>query len=259
MTTESRFCEALDTTKKLKLLSKDRDPITAKFLAKEEKDLLNSVKFLFKGDPPPQKSGYYGLPFDKCFYELVSPLNAVYGYLLRQINENTITGTIYRDTINGFVEPQGIKFHMEYEPENDRFRVASHAVGDFAKLYDQSELTTLAKHAYTNVLLFSSLCTSSNVKYVDNPIRQKNKVSKRKRHLFEYKTLEIVADREINVNKGTGTHASPCVHLRRGHIRKLKSGKTVWVQPAVVGDKDKGVKVKDYVISSGKTKTLKVA
>lgn len=64
--------------------------------------------------------------------------------------------------------------------------------------------------------------------------------------LVSYKTLEIIAPGE-RCEKPTagGTHASPRVHLRRGHIRMLGDRRTVWVQACVVGSKH-GMVVKDY-------------
>lgn len=43
-----------------------------------------------------------------------------------------------------------------------------------------------------------------------------------------------------------GTHASPRLHMRRGHWRTLQSGKKVFVREAIVGDPDRGVVEKDY-------------
>lgn len=65
--------------------------------------------------------------------------------------------------------------------------------------------------------------------------------------LVSYKTLEIVVPntRYEGGGSGGGTHASPRVHLRRGHIRKIADGKTVWVQACVVWSKH-GMVLKDY-------------
>lgn len=43
-----------------------------------------------------------------------------------------------------------------------------------------------------------------------------------------------------------GTHASPRQHDRRGHLRRLRSGRNVWVKPCKVGDPNKGVVFHDY-------------
>lgn len=44
-----------------------------------------------------------------------------------------------------------------------------------------------------------------------------------------------------------GTHASPRVHLRRGHIRRLEQ-KNIWVNACVVGNKKLGTVTKDYMV-----------
>lgn len=71
----------------------------------------------------------------------------------------------------------------------------------------------------------------------------KKRTKKGKIPLFEYHVLEVDAGdpsanrKEREVKPGSGTHASPRTHLRRGHIRRLgeKSGhRTIWVNAAVV-------------------------
>ncbi len=64
--------------------------------------------------------------------------------------------------------------------------------------------------------------------------------------LVSYKTLAIVApnDRGERIISG-GSHASPRVHLRRGHIRRIGDSRTIWVQACVVGSKH-GMVIKDY-------------
>lgn len=94
----------------------------------------------------------------------------------------------------------------------------------------------------------------SNVAWIDNPapkLINKARVKKGKVPLYSYKTLHILANEsgEKVRSAGNGKHASPRVHLRRGHIRRLQSGKRVWVQSCVVGDKSRGVVAKDYAVS----------
>jgi hypothetical protein len=45
-----------------------------------------------------------------------------------------------------------------------------------------------------------------------------------------------------------GTHASPRLHLRRGHVRTLETGKKIWIKPFMVGDAARGVVDKHYVV-----------
>ena len=72
---------------------------------------------------------------------------------------------------------------------------------------------------------------------------------KRRKHgklpLFSYYTLELNGRNEPALSLG-GRHASPRVHLRRGHPREYAPGKWTWVQPCVVGNKGNGMVHKDY-------------
>lgn len=47
-----------------------------------------------------------------------------------------------------------------------------------------------------------------------------------------------------------GTHASPRLHERRGHWRRLHNGDSVWVRSCLVGDPDRGVVEHDYRVSA---------
>lgn len=49
-----------------------------------------------------------------------------------------------------------------------------------------------------------------------------------------------------------GTHASPAEHLRRGHHRRLKSGRVVFVRSCIVGSRANGIVAKDY-LAGGET------
>lgn len=69
--------------------------------------------------------------------------------------------------------------------------------------------------------------------------------------LFSHKVLVVDMSGKGSVGwDRAGTHASPRLHLRRGHARRLPSGATVWVQPCVVGDKSKGMVTKDYRVTA---------
>lgn len=53
--------------------------------------------------------------------------------------------------------------------------------------------------------------------------------------LYDYHCLTVTTNRQSSAKgQGTGTHASPRQHLRRGHIRRLPD-KKVWVNSCVVG------------------------
>lgn len=64
-----------------------------------------------------------------------------------------------------------------------------------------------------------------------------------------YRVLTIPgSDASGEAGSGTGTLASPRLHLRRGHLRRLASGKVTWVRHTIVGDVNRGVVDKTYSV-----------
>lgn len=101
---------------------------------------------------------------------------------------------------------------------------------------------------------FLAALNCSNVKQQSTPrpkttTNTKGNPKKNKQPFFSYKVLTIDTQNQQSQSNitGSGTHASPRVHLRRGHIRRLPN-KTVWVNACVVGDKSKGMVQKDYKV-----------
>lgn len=76
---------------------------------------------------------------------------------------------------------------------------------------------------------------------------QQKRLRNGKAPLYTYKTLVI--GEKGQVARIGGSHSSPRVHLRRGHIRRLPD-KNVWVNACVVGDKSKGIVHKDYAVTA---------
>jgi len=65
--------------------------------------------------------------------------------------------------------------------------------------------------------------------------------------LFQYHMLVVQSSEPSNIGTG-GTHQSPRFHWRRGHIRRLPTGKQTWVRPCMVGDLKQGIIAKDYAV-----------
>lgn len=59
------------------------------------------------------------------------------------------------------------------------------------------------------------------------------RLRKGKRPFFEWTTVEIKPRAAAPESQG-GTHASPKPHMRRGHVRRLKSGKVVAIKEMIV-------------------------
>lgn len=114
----------------------------------------------------------------------------------------------------------------------------------------------LNKVAIRSVCNLLCALSCSNTRIDDSPFppsKTKNalRCSKKQLPLFEFKILTVDTGKNYSQQKSNGPtigkHASPRVHLRRGHIRKLPD-KNVWVNSCVVGDKKNGMIQKDYLI-----------
>lgn len=108
----------------------------------------------------------------------------------------------------------------------------------------------------------ASMCTlleCSNVVYRTWPAPRKLNLKRRKKKrepFFEYKTLVIDPHKARVVGPVVGPQQlrkSPKLHLRRGHIRRLRSGGKTWVSPAMIGSKRRGLVLKDYEVKKEKS------
>ena len=69
--------------------------------------------------------------------------------------------------------------------------------------------------------------------------------------LYTYKTLVIGAPKKRQGRGGTGTHASPRSHLRRGFYRTSPKGVRHWVKATMVMGETPGFVHKDYQVEGG--------
>lgn len=77
----------------------------------------------------------------------------------------------------------------------------------------------------------------------------RRKISEGKTPTYDWTTVYIKSPAQRSESQG-GTHASPRLHDRRGHLRRLKNGKNVWVKACKVGDAIKGAVWHDYEIKA---------
>lgn len=84
-----------------------------------------------------------------------------------------------------------------------------------------------------------------------NPANPK-RISKGKKPLFEWKVIDITAThvKPENSQPTNRTHASPRRHIRRGHMRRYKSGKIAWVRQTMVGSIEFGYIHHSYTTES---------
>jgi hypothetical protein len=113
-----------------------------------------------------------------------------------------------------------------------------------------------ANDEVTMMIQACSVLNCANVTTVDmraEPVINRKRIARGKQPFFSYKVLQLSAEPQTHavatVTGKKGTHASPRMHLRRGHLRRLES-KSIWVRHTMVNAGSKlGAVVKDYRIN----------
>jgi hypothetical protein len=113
----------------------------------------------------------------------------------------------------------------------------------------------VADEAMSVIHLLTALCLDKGRHEVlPAPVKLNKKRAKKGRvPMYEYKILDIVADvlhtpQPADKPHQGGTHASPRMHKRRGHVRRLHSGRTTWVRNAIIGKPGSGTVEKEYAV-----------
>jgi len=88
--------------------------------------------------------------------------------------------------------------------------------------------------------------SQSHQPYVKATFTNQRKIAAGKAPTYDWRTVKIGAASIRRAQALGGTHASPREHDRRGHLRRLRSGKNVWVRPCKVGSPERGAVFKDY-------------
>lgn len=132
----------------------------------------------------------------------------------------------------------------------EMFAQAVHQYGSREKAYAQIMLDsgdeTMMLIQASSVLNCANVVTA-NVE--PSAALNKKREAKGKQPFFTYKVLQLSDDRQAPGGNGAGgTHASPRMHLRRGHLRRLEN-KTIWVRPSMVNASSAvGIIAKDYAV-----------
>jgi hypothetical protein len=188
------------------------------------------------------------LPYPVCWFEgdLVGDLVTNFGALCFEAN-NAITCILFLDRVYPGVRGWMYAGHGRFScaAGSDELRLQGYP-------QEASVTETILPLVMTSIASFLTALNCCNVKRVKNNADlklQKSRKAKGKLPIFEFWTLELeplLQVRDATGGSCLGTHASPRVHLRRGHARKLESGKYIWVNPHIVGDKGAGIVHKEY-------------
>lgn len=121
----------------------------------------------------------------------------------------------------------------------------------YPSLYDGARVQL--HHPISAVLELIEALSCSNVKTSPLSVRKVNKSSKKKGTVSPFDTYHIltVTGREGCTEDSEGTEStdkSRREHLRRGHIRRYKTGLKIWIQSCIISAGVGGVVTKDYVM-----------
>lgn len=217
--------------------------------------------------------GAFALPFDCCAFQ-IGPLDFEEAHPWHGLGRcetvalawamgGRIAARLYRASLNGCesdgmtligppfgAEPPAAVFD---EPTPDRFPPKARAAYDAAK----SELSRInAEIAWTMILAGVGVLSARHGVSIEERRAPRfinaKREAKGKPPIFSYSwvTVDPALARIPGVRLG-GSHAPPRLHWRRGHVRRLATGKLVTVRPCLVGDPERGFAEHDYRVQAG--------
>ena len=186
-------------------------------------------------------------PFDKCFvvWKGKTKTHASYEVLMLVAGNDPEDGI----TVSMWKGPTGTRLQpipaMFYFIEGDQIRYG--AVND-----DEPVDKELAELMLAQVGVWYGLMDRRIEAYIPtvrDTFTNRRKMQQGKAPTYDWTTVFIEPAKPRSDSKG-GTHASPRLHDRRGHLRRLTTGKNVWVKACKVGDASKGAIFHDYKIEA---------
>jgi hypothetical protein len=184
-------------------------------------------------------------PFEKCFvvWKGKTKSYASYEVLMLVAGADPLDGI----TVSIWKGPTGARLRpipaMFYLIEEDKIRYG--AVSD-----DEPVDKELAELMMAQIGAWYSAMDKRVEVYVPSikeTFTNRRKIEQGKLPAYDWTTIWIEPAKPRSEGNG-GTHASPRLHDRRGHLRRLANGKNVWVKSCKVGDASKGAIFHDYAI-----------
>lgn len=179
------------------------------------------------------------LPYPTCWIELHRPLDdgmIVVGGMLSE-RDGVLEGQVWTKSDGRW----GYTMFFQSPREESNSKISGIVEED----------SSVAATIIASFRMFLSALNCTNIRRVEHKPDaklQKARAKRGKQPLFSYWTLELDLSRPESSESLGGTHASPRLHLRRGHPRQYAPGKWTWVQPCAVGNKKAGMVHKDYKV-----------
>lgn len=189
----------------------------------------------------------YRPPFEKCMvvWQGKSKTHEVYEFLMTVVGtdpEEGIVLSVYKGPHGQM--PRKLPL-MVYALDDGAIKYAPVEEGDIVSAADANVVLAVVGNWYR--LLAQGIAAYKP--HVRQTFTNRRKIAQGKTPTYDWTTVYIEPVKERSESKG-GTHASPRLHDRRGHLRRLRSGRNVWVKPCKVGDASKGAVWHDYAIRS---------
>ena len=187
----------------------------------------------------------YRPPFEKCMvvWQGRSANHEVYEFLMTVVGtdpEEGIVLSVHKGAHGQMPQKMPV---LVYVLDEGLIRYGPVEEGDSIPEKDAQMVLAMVGNWYR---LLSQRCESYKPVARDT-FTNRRKIAQGKVPSYDWTTVYIEPSKPRSESRG-GTHASPRQHDRRGHLRRLRSGRNVWVRPCKVGDPTKGVVWHDYAI-----------
>jgi hypothetical protein len=185
-------------------------------------------------------------------YEANATWGAAVGLVLIDLDENRPLRLKDTDTgeLSDLATRVGMKIHSK--PSHHGLPVTFVTFRERTRLLGQSDqqahealyIDSLDEVRASYEFLAAINCSNVGTQEVPAPSMLNDKRKKKgKTPFYPYKVLDLSPPAEASSREGSGSHASPRAHLRRGHIRQLgerAGNKVLWINATMVNAKTDG-------------------
>lgn len=184
-------------------------------------------------------------PFEKCMvvYQGSSKAYPSYEVLMMVVGRDVEEGIC----VSVWKGPTGQRLRklplMVYVVEEGTIKYGSVYEDETVSLEEADLMLSMVAFWYESI----SRKAEAYVPSIAQTFTNRRKIASGKKPTYEWRTVLIEPTATRRESLG-GTHASPRLHDRRGHLRRLRSGKNVWVRPCKVGRADLGTVFHDYEV-----------
>jgi len=170
--------------------------------------------------------------------------------LLRSVPDGDVTGIEYRAFHKCTNVPEWA--HHGFTTTFRRNGGAHHWINDPSGVFDHEDQEYWLGCTMQFVVSALAALSSKGPEIHTRPAPKdlnKRRARKGKVPIFEYRIVEIPAWAKAKAEGLGGTHASPRLHWRRGHVRHFRTGCTTLIRPCLVGAAENGFIHKDYAVA----------